>query len=170
MPTGKKKKNENRRFWPKRVSPTNRQLFDIVSILDASQWWSEDRLINLQQQHFAALLNYAKGNTDYYSEALKDFDAFTPEQITDDLVSSLPIADRQAVQTEGSRFIVRQHDSRFGNRSEYKTSGSVAKPVTITWNAYANTFTRAKTFRYHQWHGNDPQKKCQPCERFHSPR
>jgi len=155
----KKKKNDNRRFWPKRVSPADKLLFDIVSVLDATQWWSEDRLSNLQQQHFAELLNFAKSNTDHYSEALKGFDTFTPEQITEDLVRSLPIADRQEIQTNGSRFIARQHDPRYGTLSEFKTSGSVSMPVTITWNQYANTFVRAKTFRYHQWHGSDPRKK-----------
>ena len=155
----RKKKNDNRRFWPRRVASADKLLFDIVSVLDASQWWSEDRLIDLQRQHFAELLNYAKDNTDYYSEVLNGFDTFTPEHITEDLVRSLPFADKQAIQTKGSRFIARQHDPRYGKLSEFKTSGSVAKPVTITWNQYASTFVRAKTFRYHQWHGSDPRKK-----------
>jgi len=155
----KKKKNDKRRFWPRRVAPADKLLFDTVSILDATQWWSEDRLSDLQHQHFAALLNYAKDNTDHYSEALKGTDTFTPERMTEDIVKSLPVADKQVIQTEGGRFIARDHDPRYGKLIEFKTSGSVAKPVTITWNQYASTFTRAKKFRYHQWHGSDPRRK-----------
>lgn len=154
-----RKNSAGRRYWPKHVAPADKMLFQAVSKLDASQWWPEQRLVDLQQQRLARLLSFAKDNTDYYSEALKGLGKFTPEQLTEDVVRSLPIIDKEAIQSEGSRFVARQHDPRFGRLAEFKTSGSVSKPVTITWNSYASMFTRAKVFRYHQWHGSDPKKK-----------
>jgi phenylacetate-CoA ligase len=160
MATSKKlERNDKRRFWPKQVAPADKLLFEIVSVLDATQWWPEDRLINLQQQHFAALLNHAKKNTDHYAEALKGLDTFTSADITEDLVRSLPIADKPTIQTDGDRFTAKEHDPRHGGITAFKTSGSVSMPVTIIWNQYANTFVSAKNFRYHQWHGSDPKKK-----------
>jgi len=147
------------RIWPAQVSPANEPLLQVASELNETQWWPEERLIELQQMLLSALLSHAKDNSDYYSEALREFDSFTPGQLTDDLVSKLPIASRQTLQTEGDRFIVLEHDPSHGTLSEFKTSGSTSKPVAVTWNQYAYSFVHAKTFRYHQWHGSEPTRK-----------
>ena len=148
-----------RRVWPGRVHPELEPLLQAVSELDQTQWWSADRLRELQQLQFSGLLNHARDNTDYYAEALGSFESLAPEQITDELISKLPIASRETLQTEGDRFVVREHDPSHGTLSEIKTSGSVSIPVNVTWNQYAFSFVGAKTFRYHQWHGSDPRKK-----------
>ena len=152
-------RGDTRQFWPTRVNPADESLLQNISELDKTQWWPEERLFEMQQMQMSALLNYARDHTDYYSEALKGFDTFTPESITKNLLDELPILDKLTIQTQGANLVTRKHEPRFGTLSGYTTSGSVSKPVTITWNQYAFDFVSAKTFRYHQWHGSDPKKK-----------
>jgi phenylacetate-CoA ligase len=151
--------NAARRFWPTRVIAENEPLLQNVSELDQTQWWPAERLHKMQQMQLSALLDHARENTDFYAEALQDFGSFAPDHLTDDLLSDLPIADRRTLQTCERQMVARQHNPKHGTLSEIKTSGSVSKPVTVTWNQYAFSFVGAKTFRYHQWHGSDPKKK-----------
>ena len=136
-------RDRNPPVWPARVGPELEPLLQIVSELDTTQWWSQERLLELQQMQLSALLNHARDNTDYYSAALKDFDSFEPGQLTDDFVGKLPIADKQVIQTEGHRFVAREHDPGHGRLREHTTSGSVSRPVTITWNQYAGPTVRS---------------------------
>ena len=65
-------RDRNPPVWPARVGPELEPLLQIVSELDTTQWWSQERLLQLQQMQLSALLNHARDNTDYYSAALKN--------------------------------------------------------------------------------------------------
>ncbi len=151
--------NKSHRFWPDTATVKNKAVYKIIQALDDSQWWQKERLAALQKQQFVMFLNYAKKNTRYYSNLLKDHQTFTDDTLTDEIIRSIPYTYKKELQLQNTDFIVNQHDSRFGDTNEYSTSGSVGTPLNVTWNQYANTYTLAKTFRYHQWHRSDPQKK-----------
>jgi len=146
------------KFWPKSISTHERTLLEIVQAFEESQWWPDKKLKTIQNQQFASLLNYAKVNTSFYAERLKDFAPFTTENLTEDLLSNIPYTTRSEVQKQAGHLVVNNHNPTYGNTCNYNTSGSVGQPLTVTWNQYANLFTFAKSFRYHQWHGSNPQK------------
>jgi len=151
--------NSQHQFWPDIETVRDRTVYQIIEAMDQSQWWQPERLAALQRQQFIMLLNYAKSNTRYYSELLGDFETFSENNLTEDILSSIPYTYKKDIQLRQTDFVVNQHDPRFGETFDFETSGSVGTPLTVKWNQYASSYTLAKTFRYHQWHGSDPQKK-----------
>jgi phenylacetate-CoA ligase len=152
------KKNQ-RPYWPKQVGAADRLLLSFAEGLDQSQWLSAEQLHAGQMKAMSHLLNFAKANTEKFADRLRDYDEFTPDNVNDELIRSLPLTHKSDLQENPLAYRAKFDPPQLGRIVEFSTSGSVGLPVKVKWNMYANTFVRAKTFRYHQWHKSDPLKK-----------
>jgi phenylacetate-CoA ligase len=146
------------KFWPDPNAVKNRILMSFVTSLDKSQWQSPDELLHLQMDAMAKLMQFAKTHTEEYAVRLDGIKKFSANDITPELIQSLPITNKADLQAHPERYRAKFDPPQLGNVFEFSTSGSVGLPVKVSWNGYANTLVLAKTFRYHQWHNSDPNK------------
>ncbi len=119
--------------------------------LEASQWWSAERLREHQFVQLRRLLQHARETTLYYQERIPEL----PAELSDNFCHSLPLLTRRDVQTRFADLTSSRSPREHGRVGTNLTSGSTGQPLKTLTTELCSLFWKVFTIREHQWHGRD---------------
>jgi len=127
--------------------------------LEASQWWSRDKILELQNQRLRQLVRHAYDNVPYY-RSLFDARALKPSDIerVEDLVK-LPILTKRLIRSNSDNLMTPGFPAK--ELIPNATGGSTGEPLSFysTRNdLYSRGFAAAQ--RAYRWAGNEIGDKC----------
>ena len=147
----------NRRFRPHSVllpiffRLRNLRVLEHLAFLQESQFWSRERLEELQLARLRKLVKHASETVPYYREVFGRTGITAHDIRTLDDVKRLPIlSEEDIVDRPLSAFLSSRGGRPFAVR---KTSGTTGHPVTVLVDRDAYAWSIAARYRCEQWHG-----------------
>jgi len=143
-------------LWPALPSQRGAALLSLLFQLDATQWWSAERLVEHQLLQLQALLRHAWETVPYYRMRLGAA-GYRPDGALD-LAGwrSLPLLARRDIQKNGQSLASVKLPPEYAPTIEAQTSGSTGEPVKVVGTQLDALMWEALTLREHQWHRRDP--------------
>lgn len=132
-------------------NPSIRKWF---TFLKDSEKWTVEELEAYQLQQLKELLVFAKANSEYYKEKLKDIDVASFTSLED--IKQLPLLSKSDV-IEHNEAIHTKHT--FKKVFTATTSGSSGDPLVYKREEEADSFNRASIFRGYSWHNVQPWER-----------
>lgn len=132
-------------------NPSIRKWF---AFLKGSEKWSIEELESYQLQQLKELLVFAKTNSEYYKDKLRNIDVASLSSLED--IKQLPIL---------SKADVIEHNEAIHTKHTFKkvftatTSGSSGDPLVYKREEEADSFNRASIFRGYSWHNVQPWER-----------
>jgi len=119
--------------------------------LEESQWWSRERLAELQADRLRALVRHAAETVPYYGRVFAAHGIVASQIQTPDDLSRLPVLGKETVRREGRNLISRRVAMR--DLQGESTSGTTGKPLTLWLDRQAYLAARAAQWLHHRWAG-----------------
>lgn len=139
---------------PRRRDPSTgaRVTEQLLSEMQAAQWWSPSRIRRYQLREIEKLLNYARQYSPYYQSLLPG-----PQggELSAAALFDLPLLSRETLRDQRDRIRCSRVPSQHGALDEMMTSGSTGSPVVVDTTAYVAAVWAAVTLRDHLWHRRD---------------
>jgi len=151
---------ENRAFWPLfrchspwlswPVLPDSRTgtLVSVLAQLEQSQWYTPQKLEEMQKLQLAKLLEYTTHHSPFYRKLMGN--AHGLWQLQD-----MPLLSRDDLQKHFSEINCTTIPREHGGFNETKSSGSTGRMVTVRRTEACMMFWLALTLREHLWHQRD---------------
>ena len=126
-------------------------LYARIAFLNQSQYWTHDRLVDLQIKKLRRLSGHAFSNVPYYRE-LFDEAGFSPDRVSslEDL-KTLPLLDKQIIRSAGEKLIAKNLSSDKIHYSE--TGGTTGVKMKFYRDNACLSAKEALRFRFEQWAG-----------------
>ncbi len=135
-------------------------LYDLVTkcnilqtseFLEKTQWWSKEKLENLQLIKLKKLLKHCYENVPYYHKLFKKIN-FNLERIKSPKdIKKIPILTKDIVKNQGSHMISQIHINKSLNFST--TGGTTGSPLIVFRDSYSESWLRASFYRFYKWMG-----------------
>lgn len=126
----------------------------VYNFLDESQWWQQDKLVELQRGDLSRLIVHARSTTDFYRTRLDCL--FRPDGKIDwDRWEDVPILTRAELSSGRSAIESRKPIQEHGPFGLVSTSGSTGDPVEFLTTNMLIEFSVASQWRSHKWFGID---------------
>ena len=122
---------------------------------EQSQWFTPERLLEIQMQQIGELLRHARQHVPYYREQLNRSGIDLAAPLTLETFQQLPLLRREDVQSAGKALFSSAPPRHHGKAIPGKTSGSTGRPVEYLSNELCQLFWRTITLREHFWHRRD---------------
>lgn len=132
-------------------NPSIRKWF---AFLKASEKWSIEQLESYQLEQLKELITFAKANSEYYKDKLKNIDVTAFTSLDD--IKKLPVLSKTDV-IEHNEVIHTKHT--FKKVFTATTSGSSGDPLVYKREEEADSFNRASIFRGYSWHNVQPWER-----------
>lgn len=123
-----------------------------LKTLMATQWLPEERLRQLQWQRVQEIIVYAYGHSDYY-RSLFDAHGISPDRITPENFSRIPVLTKKLIQEHGDRLLSRAY--RKEDLIHAKTGGSTGKSLHVYSDRHWLEIRTADALRSNRWAGWD---------------
>jgi len=127
-----------------------RNVRDILKVIDKTQWYERQQLLELQNRKLARLCLSAYRNTNYYKRLFDDVD-INPVEVTRETLPYVPRLDKSLIRNHFEDLIDRSQGR--SNLSMCSSGGSTGEPVRILQNSHAKAFGAAVTQRNYYWTG-----------------
>ena len=128
-----------------------RRTFPYWRDLEASQWWSRQRLHDLQVTKLRALVALAIGQTEAYGTLAGVSRTWQPESLKD--LRRLPLLDKQTLSAHREELVNR---AVRGGPIRYNTGGSSGEPLIFYFDKRRQAYDKAARMRTHRWFGVEP--------------
>lgn len=165
--------------WPKIVLPlldrlNGTKIFSSLEFLNQSQWWSTDKLKELQEEKLRRVVRTAHKDVPYYRNLFQQRGLTDKDIRCIDDLKKLPILDKATLRKNWAQFINQNYKPRDAIKSF--TSGSTGTPMQFLLSKEQECWRWAARYRFWQWAGyqigqpyanisvhprNDPIKKFQ---------
>ncbi len=146
-------------LWPRVARLRPAELAALLKYLDATQWWSPQRIRDAQFEQLGELLGHAWRNTIGYRDRLAAA-GYTPgTRLNEETWSSIPILTRADLQETGSDFCATPVPQDHGRVVHLYSSGSSGTPVHTRGTELTNFLWQASTLREHLWQQRDTTLK-----------
>lgn len=140
----------------KGISFLRRQpLWNSMSVLEKSQWWSDEELRKHQLTKLSTLLSHCYERVPFYQEWFREHEC-RPSDIQLEDISRLPIVDKSFLRANIDQFIATGYDEPVEHA---KTSGSTGIALHFPKSLKASAVQLAAMYRGHRWHGVEPGAK-----------
>ena len=127
-------------------------VFEWVQELEESQWYSEDKLRELQWTRLTRLLAHAYETVPFYRERFQAL-GITPQDVHGPAdVARIPVLTKEELGTHRSKLASSAGPKRV---SAWATSGSSGDPLTVVRDRASTAYARAAMYRGHRWFGID---------------
>ncbi len=137
-------------LFPAFEASRGRPTVALLRHLESTQWWSLDRLRDLQVGYLRRLLRHAYRHTRYYRKVL-DERGLAPEDVREvDDLRKLPLLPRETAQES---FDDRMSDAPPGISVRKASSGTTGRPMVVAYNAESRHFRDATRWRGYGWAG-----------------
>jgi phenylacetate-CoA ligase len=122
---------------------------------EQSQWFTPERLLEIQMQQLGELLRHARQHVPSYRERIKcaEIDPAVPLNL--EAFRRLPVLRRADVQAAGKALFSLAPPRQHGKAIPGRSSGSTGRPVEYISNELCQLFWRTLTLREHFWHQRD---------------
>ena len=137
--------------WPAVGSVSGNAKMALLFQLDQTQWWSRERLQEMQFEQLRELLTHAIEEVPFYADL--DIDLSAP--LTEERWREIPILQRTDVQQAGARLHARDYPQHHGPKHSVVTSGSTGRPIVSLGNGLTRLFWQVGTLRDHLWQKRD---------------
>ncbi|PYP85889.1 MAG: CoF synthetase [Blastocatellia bacterium AA13] len=118
-----------------------------AKLLEESQRWSEERLIDYQLSKLRVMLRHCADHVPYYRRLFKEM-GFDPDKVRSPAdLDALPLLDKDTLQARLPEFLADNVSAR--NRLYFTTGGTMGKPLGL-YNM-RNAGGRERAFNYNQW-------------------
>lgn len=130
-----------------------RKTFQYWRELERSQWWSEERLRELQCNRLRDMLAYCQEHSPYY-KSLWERGGFHSSQVRDlSDFQDWPITSRESMRDRAADICTPMESTKFVRKS---TGGSTGQPLGLRIDVAANERRSGSTFRGYAWAGASP--------------
>jgi len=123
-------------------------LFERLRALESMQWWSQDRLAELQLERLEKLLSFAESHTTYYQQSIEE--ARRDHAEASGLLAALPILEKSDIQESVEGLVARPQTGAIAWKT---TGGSTGQAVTIAKDRVALAHERAAMWLGYGWSG-----------------
>lgn len=145
--------------WPAIPNLQNVMLMAIQYQLDRTQWYSAEKITELQFDQANLLLAHAARTVPFYSQSLSKLLADHRGKIDRYSWQQIPVLERNALQQAGSALVSTSIPPEHQPVSKGLTSGSTGRPVEVHSTPITQLFWLACTLRDHLWHQRDLSAK-----------
>ena len=123
-----------------------RRTFRYYRDLERSQWWSAEKLRELQLAKLRDLVSVALNQTDAYADLAGVDKSWRPESLED--LQKLPLLDKAAISSHREELVNRDVP---GGPIRYNTGGSSGEPLIFYFDKRRQAYDKAARMRAHQW-------------------
>ncbi len=138
--------------WPALPDDSGAQMLALQYQFEQSQWWSPERLHELQLQQFSQVFRHALATVPFYRER---FAAWSAGAMSWERYRELPVSSRRDVQLAGVAMYSTAPPLEHGALVTTQSSGSTGNPLVTRGTAWTQLMWRALLLRDHLWHGRD---------------
>lgn len=142
--------------WPALPDDRNAQMLTLQYQFEQSQWWSPERLQDLQLQQFAQVFRHAVTTVPYYRER---FAPWATGIASWEQYRALPVSTRRDIQRSGSAMHSAAVPPGHGAVMTTQSSGSTGSPLVTPGTAWTQLMWHALLLRDHLWHQRDLRGK-----------
>lgn len=139
-------------IWPAIPSLDNARMLALQYQFEQSQWWSPEKLAEMQFRQFRSIFAHALNTVPYYRER------FAPWRSGIDSwerYRELPVSSRTDVQQAGTDMHSTLPPPAHGPLMKTESSGSTGMPLVTLGSAWTQLLWYALLLRDHLWHGRD---------------
>lgn len=142
------------------LAPDSRgaRILRIHEKLDATQWWSPERLRQQQMLQLARLIGHARSHVPFYAGRLDGLQAGTEAGVDPAAWAALPLLTKEHIRSHGA-LLQSRYLPRFMQAQTTKTSGSTGIPLEVSQTSEFWSIFCAIKLRLLGWHGYDLRKK-----------
>jgi len=135
--------------------------------MEASQWYSSQQLMELQNKKLQKLIEYSVKNSPYYREIFQEYNIHPGDIQTIDDLPKIPYLTKSDLQVKMNRIIVRNY---FKKDYLHRTSGSTGIPHNVYTDRLTESHRIAAMYRARRWWGCEPgDKKLEVWGRYEEP-
>jgi len=138
-------------IWPAIVSPVDAELLALQYQLEKSQWFSSEKLADLQLQQAASLLQHALNSVPYYQQRKPAYQAADGKPLDWNAWRSLPLLEKKELQRSNDEFVSSAIPPAHLPLSAGTTS-STTTPVYNIKTRVTGLMWMACSLREHMWH------------------
>ncbi len=138
--------------WPALPDDSSAQMLALQYQFEQSQWWSPERLQDLQLQQFAQVFQHAVTTVPYYRERFASWAAGITSW---EQYRALPLSARRDIQQAGADMHSTAPPPGHGALVTTQSSGSTGNPLVTRGTAWTQLLWHALLLRDHLWHGRD---------------
>ncbi len=141
--------------WPPVPSPQGATLLAMLQQLERTQWFSAEKLAQLQWRQLKKIIEHGYANVPLYRERFSAFGRSFLRRLDEESFGMLPLLRRADVQQAGAALAASSVPSDQLPLGEVHTSGSTGMPIKAQTTARTRLFWNALTLRDHAWHRRD---------------
>ena len=138
--------------WPAVATGMAAELMALQRQLDATQWWTPEKLRHHQFKQLRLLLTYAARQVPFYVQRMRDAGIDPDKEITAEPWSRLPVLTRKELQALGDKLNPRSVPQAHGSISTATSGGSSGVPVRVRKTALSQLIRSAIQIREEIWH------------------
>jgi phenylacetate-CoA ligase len=127
---------------------------DLIRRIDATQWWSADRIVAAQLQQASTLVAFAAAQVPFHAARLREAGIEPGQRLDMDAFRRIPLLTRKDLQT--GEVVAKKIPRSHGKISTNTTSGSSGMPVSVNVTQHYGRFYRALCARDNHWAARDP--------------
>src|SRR4051812_45854784 len=131
-------------LWPALPTPDTMATLALHEQLMHSQWWSAERIADLQRTQLRLVVAYARNAVPHYQKLPKS-----------DQLAALPILSRAELQEEPARFQSPRMPREHLPVKTLRSSGSTGRPIEVRITRVTSLFRQALYLREHVWNQRD---------------
>lgn len=131
-------------------------VFDAAGQLEKTEWWSAERLAEVQLKQATELVRYARENSPFYKDRLAGIIDGADVSLSSESFAAIPCLTREAVQGADEQLFCTSLPLGHGPTFDVHTTGSSGKPVHVRSTRFSNLTNLATSLRGHRWFARDP--------------
>lgn len=143
--------------WPAVVTGLAAEVMALQRQLDASQWWTPEKLRAHQYRQLRLLLTHAAKQVWFHGKRLREAGIKPDMELNDEVWSRIPILTRRDVQSLGDTLHAGEVPATHGQIFDATSGGSSGVPVRVQKTGLADLLWRAIQVREELWHRRDPR-------------
>lgn len=129
-------------------------LRNLTGTLNQLQWYTPLKISKIQTGKLKAVVAHHVKNSEWFLERIR-VSGLTPNDITVDNITALPLLSRRDIQSAGESFFAGEVPKDHGKVGVVKTSGSTGEPVVIKATDTVSQFFHALNYQEILWHRRD---------------
>ncbi|WP_020592393.1 phenylacetate--CoA ligase family protein [Kiloniella laminariae] len=141
--------------FPVISTTTNLAVISSLTQLENTQWWTPEKIREMQFRQLYQLVRHSQKTVPYYSSYPRPDN---PEHLAE-IWQNYPVLAREDINTNQTALTSAKPPKSHGAVTTKYTSGSTGQPIGVKNTALSGVFWRAFTLRDHIWHQRNPNWK-----------
>ena len=131
--------------------PKDERIFEVLGLLEKTQWWSPSELEHFQQKRLQTLIKHAYENVPYYHKIFKELDLKPQDIKNSDDLQKLPILTKEHIRNNLDDLTARNYSKQ--ELIPSATGGSTGEPMRFFIDTEWGVWNMAAAYREWGWAG-----------------